>query len=641
VVLTLTDISALDKARARLAQLSAIVESSEDAIVGHTLDGTITSWNRGAEQLYGHAAADAIGDNVRMLLAPGADDEFEAYLDATRRGHKAEHVRALRRRKDRVAIDVSVTMSPICDRDGTVIGASAIARDITPLIAARRELEDREERIRLLLDSTAEAIFGIDRDGFCTFCNPACVRLLGYQSPQQLIGQAIHSLIHHTRADGTVHDEQDCRIFGVFRDGVGTHADDERLLRADGSEVPVEYWSYPVRHKGALVGAVVTFLDVTERKRAEDEVLTAARRREQFLAMLSHELRNPLAAVLHAVDTLQQGDGSTDADTAHKCQAIIERQAKHMARLLDDLLDVSRITRGKFELRKEDVDLRAPITAALESSAPRLRERDIQVDLRLPSRPVAVRGDPSRLQQVIMNLMTNAATYSPPGGRIELRLTADGERAQLEVADHGMGIERDMLGKIFELFVQAEQPLDRSLGGLGVGLSLARTIVDLHGGSIEAHSDGPGTGSRFVVTLPLQRHAIRDRRDEPPRRAGPCRIVVVEDQIDEREMLRIVLERRGHVVIDAADGVTAIDVIASEHPDVALIDIGLPSMHGYDVARHIRAREHLNDVMLVALTGYGAPADLAEARDAGFDDHVIKPAELSRLDQILAQRKRD
>jgi two-component system CheB/CheR fusion protein len=636
-VLTITDISALDKARARLAQLSAIVESSDDAIVGKTLDGVITTWNRGAEKLYGYTAEEAIGKNVRMLLVPGTNHEFEVYLKAVANGQKVEHAQEMQIRKDGTRIDVSVTLSPIFDPAGAIVGVSAIARDISPLVSAQRELEDREERIRLILDSTAEAILGLDRDGVCTFCNPAAVRVLGYRSSDELIGRAVHPLIHHTGIDGQPHDEHTCHIHRVYRDGIGTHVVDDLLWRADGTSLPVEYWSYPVLRNGLLVGAVVTFLDITDRRRAEDEVRTAARRREQFLAMLSHELRNPLAAVLNAIKVMQQGD--LDRETLARCQAVVERQARHMARLLDDLLDVSRVTRGKFELRKEDLDLRSPITAAVESAGPKLQEREIRLELSLPDAPLPVRGDASRLQQVVVNLLTNAANYSPSGSRVAINLVSKGDVAELRVVDQGMGIDRDMIGKIFELFVQAEQPLDRALGGLGVGLSLAKSIVELHAGTIEAHSDGPGRGSEFVVRIPLQRHALRERPREVQPQMSRCRIVLVEDQIDEREMLRIVLERRGHVVLDAVDGHAAVELIEREHPDVALIDIGLPGMSGYDVARAIRGREHLDDVILVALTGYGAPTDIAASREAGFDDHVIKPADLSRIEHILARCK--
>jgi two-component system CheB/CheR fusion protein len=326
-----------------------------------------------------------------------------------------------------------------------------------------------------------------------------------------------------------------------------------------------------------------------------------------------------------------------EADTLRRCQEVVERQSRHMARLLDDLLDVSRVTRGRFELRKSDVDLQEAVAAAIEGTAPRLAERRISLVVGGTKDPLPVRGDLTRLQQVVANLLVNAGIYSPAGSEVRLETETVDERAVVRVIDHGMGIEPEMLETIFELFVQAEQPLDRSLGGLGVGLSLARSIVELHGGTIRAHSDGHDRGATFEVAIPLQRRPVqRWRRDTVPAPRA-CRIVLVEDQADERDMLRMLLERRDHVVIDAADGPSAVQKILHEHPDIALIDIGLPHMNGYEVAQQIRSREELDDVVLVALTGYGAPNDLVAARDAGFDDHLIKPADVSRIEELLAR----
>jgi two-component system, chemotaxis family, CheB/CheR fusion protein len=633
VVLTLTDITSLDRARARLAQISAIVESSEDAIVGKALDGTIMTWNRGAERLYGYTADEAVGKNVRMLMTPASADEFVKFLGRIRTGEKIEHVRSMRIKKGGTPIEVSVTISPIYGPDGSLTGVSAIARDITPLLVVQRELEEREEQIRLLLESTAEAIVGIDRDGRCTFCNPAFARMLGRSSTDALIGEKVHPLLHE--ADD--HVEADCPILRTCRDGVATHTDDESLRRRDGSSAQMEYWTYPMRRHGEIVGAVMTMVDVTDRKAAEAEVRTGAQRREQFLAMLSHELRNPLAAVLNAVKLMHHTED--DATVVKRCVEVVDRQSRHMARLLDDLLDVSRITRGKFELRKEDLDLRRAVESAIESTMPRRAERKIELEVRMPQSPVWVRGDANRLQQVVVNLLSNAATYSPPGTRVLLELSMMGDECVLRVCDRGFGIPSEMIDRIFELFVQGDQHLDRSVGGLGVGLSLARNIVELHAGTIEAHSDGPDCGSEFVVRLPVLRRALAPRRDIKPNPGGRCRIVLVEDQDDSREMLQILLQKRGHVVIDAADGAAAIEAIEREHPDVALVDIGLPNISGYEVAREIRSREHLDDVLLVALTGYGAPADVASAREAGFDEHVIKPVELGTIEQILARHK--
>ncbi len=520
VVLTLTDLSALDRARAHVARLSAIVESSEDAIIGNTLEGTITTWNRGAERLFGYPAAEAIDRDLRMLIADGAEPELDRAQERILRGETIEHVQWLSRHRSGAAVEVSTTLSPIHDRHGAIVGVSAIGRDISPLLAAQRELEQRQRRITVLLEQAEEG----------------------------------------------------------------------------------------------------------------------ARHREQFIAMLSHELRNPLAAVMNATTLIGK---QPSAESVKRCQAVIERQARHMKRLLDDLLDVSRITRGKFQLILDDIDLRGSIEAAIESTAPLFAERGVTLEHSLPRQAMPMRGDASRLVQVVVNLLSNAANYSPRRSTVRLVVTVEGDRGVLRVIDHGVGIESELQSKIFDLFVQSEQRLDRSRGGLGVGLSLAKNIVDLHGGSIEVHSDGPDTGSDFKVSLPLSPRAVphlgSDRAGGG--RSGRCRIVLVDDQADSREMLRMLLESRDHLVIDVEDGPSAIDVITREKPDVAFIDIGLPAMNGYEVAQRIRDRPGLDDVMLVALTGYGAPSDISAARAAGFDEHVIKPAELAKLERILATRK--
>jgi two-component system CheB/CheR fusion protein len=268
-------------------------------------------------------------------------------------------------------------------------------------------------------------------------------------------------------------------------------------------------------------------------------------------------------------------------------------------------------------------------------------DRGVRLDHSLPHQAMPVRGDANRLVQVVVNLLSNAANYSPRASTVRLLVTIEDGQGVVRVIDHGVGIESELQSKIFDLFVQSEQRLDRSRGGLGVGLSLAKNIVDLHGGSIEVHSDGPGKGSDFKVSVPLVHGEVAMWALErtPARRGDRCRIVLVDDQEDSREMLRMLLESRDHIVIDVADGPTAIDVITRERPDVAFIDIGLPAMNGYEVAQRIRDRPGLDDVLLVALTGYGAPSDVSAARAAGFDEHLIKPAELAKLERILAAKK--
>jgi two-component system CheB/CheR fusion protein len=639
VVISLTDISALVRAQEKIRSLSLIVESSDDAVVGLTLGGVVTAWNAGAARLFGLTTAEAVGSRLHDVLAADGARELDDLLAAVGRGESVEHAEALRLPRERRHRDLSVSFSPVRDRSGAVIGAAAIARDVTALREAQREIAAREAHIRLLLDSTAEAIYGVDVDGICTFANRACARALGHESVEPLIGRRIEEVVrHHGRPDAAA-GEHPARQ--VLREGRGTHTADEELVRADGSRFPVEYWSHPIRGPQGVVGAVVTFIDIAERKRAEHAIREAAQRREQFLAMLSHELRNPLAAIVSATQVLRRSMDSPGL-VAH-ARDVIVRQSDHMARLLDDLLDVSRITRGGIDLRKEDIDLRAVVELAVEAAGPLLHERRMRLGLDLPAVPLPVRGDAARLQQVVGNLLSNAARYSERGSQVLVKAAREDAEVVLRVIDQGRGIEPGMREAIFDLFVQEEQGLDRRGGGLGVGLTLVRQIVGLHNGSVEARSEGRGRGSEFIVRLPYQDQAILTRPSEPTAAVNDSarRVALAEDQSDARQMLRVLLEQQGHIVLEATDGPSAVSLIERSHPDVAIVDIGLPDMDGYEVARRIRQQRQLDDVLLIALTGYGAAADVKLAHGAGFDDHLTKPCDSSRLAELIQRRRND
>jgi PAS domain S-box-containing protein len=640
VVLTLTDISALEQARARLAQLSAIVESSDDAIIGKTLDGIITTWNNGAFRLYGYTAEEAIGRHSTFLYPVERKGELEGVLRNVRDGQSVERLETSRVRKDGSQVEVAVTYSPIIDTTNTVIGVSAISRDITQLIRARQAIADREERIRLLLDSTAEAIYGIDLSGVCIFCNSACASLTGYDSPAALIGKQMLPLVHHSKADGSPNAPEQSPIYESMRNREGTHVDDEVIWRADGTAFPAEYWSHPILRNHEVIGAVVTFLDVTERRHAEQEIQEGVRRREQFLAMLSHELRNPLAAILSATRVLAKGEWPDDG--CREAGQVIARQANHMARLLDDLLDVARITRGRIELRKEPIDLRDTTRSAIEALGPLMAERRTRMDVDISDDVVPVIGDPTRLQQIQANLLSNASKYTDQGGNVRLEVRRDGDHALVRVSDDGRGIEPEMLPKIFDLFVQGTQSIARSEGGLGIGLTLLRSLVELHDGRVEAASDGPGRGSAFTVRLPLAKDASREASDRRATRREPVRTVaLVEDQADARRMMQILLEEQGVEVVTAENGAEGAALIERMHPDLALVDLGLPVMDGFDVARRIRQSGNNKRTRLVALSGYGQDADVQAALDAGFDEHLTKPPDPNRLERLLGGRGRD
>ncbi|HEY7499166.1 MAG TPA: chemotaxis protein CheB [Vicinamibacterales bacterium] len=633
VVLTLTDISPLEQARAKLAQLSAIVESSDDAIVGKTLDGVIMTWNRGATQLYGYAAEEAIGRHASFLYPPGHKDEIDHVLRQLRDNRPLERLITTRLRKDGTRVDVSVTFSPIHDGSNAVVGVSGISRDISQLVRAREEIAEREERIRLLLDSTAEAIYGIDLSGVCIFCNSACARLLGYDSPSALIGKQMHPLIHHTKPDGTPYAPEQSPIYQAMRHRDGAHVNDEVLWRADGTSFPAEYWSHPIFRNGNVIGAVVTFLDVTERRRAEQEIQDGVRRREQFLAMLSHELRNPLAAILSATRMLDNARWADDA--CREAGQVVTRQANHMARLLDDLLDVARITRGRIVLKKESIDLRTTARSAIESLRPQFESRGTRLVTMIEDAPIRVFGDPTRLQQIQANLLSNASKYSPPGSEARFELRCEGTEAMIRVSDNGRGIEPQILPKIFDLFVQGQPTLDRADGGLGIGLTLLRSLVELHDGRVEARSDGPGKGSVFTIWLPLESPKAAGEQvvtDEWPRVKT---VVLVEDQADARRMMQLLLESEGVTVFPADNGVEGVDLIDRVKPDLALVDLGLPVMSGFELARTVRSKGSAIQTRMVALSGYGQDSDIQASLDAGFDEHLTKPPDPARLEQLL------
>jgi signal transduction histidine kinase/CheY-like chemotaxis protein len=366
---------------------------------------------------------------------------------------------------------------------------------------------------------------------------------------------------------------------------------------------------------------------------ARADAEAANRSKDAFLAMLSHELRNPLGAITTAVELLDRLDDDTVAERA---RAVIARQAEHLARLVDDLLDVSRATSGKITLRREVVDLGAitrdavaALTARRAADAP-----DVAVDVG----PVHVHGDPVRLEQVVSNLTENALKYTPTGGRIDVRLREEDGHAVLTVEDTGIGIAPDLLPHVFDLFVQADRSLDRAAGGLGIGLTLVRRIVELHRGSVEATSEGPGRGSRFTVRLPSTAEA-------PPVPAAPpaapdvrLRVLVVEDNDDAREMLCHLVGVLGHEIHEAHDGAGAVEMILALRPDVTLIDIGLPGVDGYEVARRVRQAPKGADLHLVAVTGYGRGEDRERALAAGYDAHVVKPVDPARVAAVLAAR---
>jgi signal transduction histidine kinase len=377
---------------------------------------------------------------------------------------------------------------------------------------------------------------------------------------------------------------------------------------------------------------------IVQRKHAEDEARAGVELRDRFLAMLSHELRNPLSAILNAARLMDCEE--LDVESNRLAQGVIQRQSQHMARLLDDLLDVSRITRNKIEIRKQVIDLRIPAREAVEAIQALAAARAHRVHVDLPPEPLYVEGDPARLQQIQVNLLNNAVKYTPRNGQIGLSLTRDGEEAVLRVRDTGIGIPPQMREKVFDLFFQLDGAADSSDGGMGVGLTLVRTLVNLHDGTINVHSEGPSLGTEFMARFPLAKSIPRPETSDPLADAlSGKRVLIVDDNGDIRNTTLRLLQALGCEAFEAADGRLGIEAIQRHKPDFALIDIGMPGLNGYQTARQIRQLPECNRTMLIALTGYGQEDDRAKAFDAGFDAHLVKPIDLNELAKVVSSRK--
>jgi signal transduction histidine kinase/CheY-like chemotaxis protein len=413
------------------------------------------------------------------------------------------------------------------------------------------------------------------------------------------------------------------------------------LVRSDGTVLYVQNDVEPLCDtQGRPYGCVSVCVDVTARKLAEMSLRDADRRKDEFLATLSHELRNPLAPIRTAIEVMRLAHDNPEL--VEKARLTMERQLLHLVRITDDLLDIARITQNKVELRRERIDLRAVLQSAIEATRPFIDERGHALTIDLPRLPIWTDADFTRLAQVFSNLLNNAAKYTPPGGVIRVSTGETGAWASVTVSDTGTGIEAELLPSVFDMFTQLQAHRDRTHGGLGIGLTLARRLVALHGGTIEARSEGLGRGSSFVVRLPLMATAESDRapRHVEGAAAGECRILVAEDNPDAAEMMRVMLQVKGHDVRVALDGVQAVALAETFSPQIAFLDIGMPRMDGYEAARRIR--ELLGTrVMLVALTGWGQDEDKRRSHESGFDHHLTKPPEPDMLDHLILESARD
>lgn len=667
VVVSFIDITERKQAEEVRLWLSAVVASSMDAIISFSPDLTILSWNAGAAEMFGYDASEAIGHPLGLLYQP-QESRQEEIASVLRDGRAVNNLERVRQRKDGSLVHVALSISPIKDGMDVVIGGTAIARDVTAQKKAAEALRSSEERLRLMVESAGDfAIFSMDLDRCITIWNSGAQRLLGYTEAEVLgrSGDIIFRM--EDRAEGAPEEESKTALTE------GRAADDRFHMRKDGSLFWASGAMMLMRDaQGQAVGFVKILRDQTAAREAqqalqrseaeltqaliENEKARAALQeadtaKDRFLAVLSHELRNPLASIDSAASLLlTPGVRGNDRESAAQ---VVRRQAKAMKSLMNDLLDVSRLTFGRLELHRQQVLLAPIIEAALETTRPLLDSAGHILKMDVPAYPIQLDADPLRLNQVLSNLLTNSIKYTAPGGEIRLKVKMEGKQVVITVSDNGVGMAAGDIERMFEMFAQADVLVDRTNAGLGIGLALVRNIVELHGGTVEASSAGPGKGSEFRVRLPATRAvtmAVSEPEAPPVAPSAPERsqrkrglILIADDNIDAGWGLAKLLEISGFATVRVQGGVEAVKECARQKPDIAILDIGMPDLSGHDVARQIRATEWGGQIVLVAATGWGQESDERKALEAGFDAHMTKPVDLRKLsamvDELMAKRR--
>ena len=630
------------------ARLAAIVASSDDVIVSKTLDGIITSWNPAAEHIFGWTEAEAVGRHITLIIPEDRWAEEDNVLARIRRGERVDHFETVRRAKDGRLVTVSLTVSPIQDPSGRIVGASKVARDITE----QRHTEVELRRFAAVVESSDDVIVSKTLDGIITSWNPAAERLFGW-TEAEAVGRHITLIIPEDRLA-----EEDDVLVRIRRGERVDHFETVRRTR-DGRLVEVSITVSPVKDaRGRVVGASKIGRDITERRLLEDqrarllareqearrqaEALNTAK--DELLATVSHELRTPLNSIFGWARMMQSGE----LDEAGRARAVntILRNVTAQTRLVDDLLDLSRIAAGRMRLDFDRVDLNALIDAALETVRPAARAKNITLVAALDASVGTVEGAADRLQQVVWNLLMNSVKFTPAGGRVDIASHRGPEAVSIVVTDSGQGIAADVLPYVFEPFRQEDSSSTRAQGGLGLGLTLVRRLVEIHGGQVVAESPGKGRGSTFTVTLP----PFTSRRTTPEsapastdaghgRRAlDGARVLVVDDDPEFLDLSAMSLRRAGADVRAVSSAARAYELVVSWLPHVVLTDLAMPGEDGFMLAAALRTlfTERRAHVSIVAVTAYGTSESRARAAVAGFDRYLTKPLDPADLATAVA-----
>jgi PAS domain S-box-containing protein len=574
----------------------------------------------------GPFASSSVNASLLLLLAFVSIVAVTGLVLSAVVGQRRRAREALQQARDDLELRVSLRTQELEEAN------QSLRQDIVVRTKLEDELRRSEEKFRLLVGGIRDyAVFMLDPEGRIATWNEGAEAIKGYKA-EEIIGEHF-SRFYPQEAIDAKFPQMELEVAAR----VGRFEDEGWRLRKDGSA----FWANVIitalfDSNGKLRGFAKVTRDMTERRRVV-ALEESERKMNEFLAMLGHELRNPLAPIRNALDLMRiQANGDSRLEWA---RSVIDRQLTQLTRLVDDLLDVGRISSGKIALRKEPIEINAAVQRAVEASRPLADASRHTLEVRLSPEPLSLDGDLIRLAQVVLNLLTNAIKYTPAGGRIEVDVAREGAFAVVRVKDTGIGMSPELMPKVFDLFVQGERSLDRSEGGLGIGLTLVKRLVSLHGGTVSAHSDGPGRGSEFAISLPALAQSAEPKKVESVASGAAAhrrsRVLVVDDNRDSADTLAALLEAWGHDVRTLYDGPSAIAAVAEFQPKVVLLDIGLPKMNGYEVAAQLRKSANGRSLILVAFTGYGQDEDRRRVREAGFDYHLVKPLEPAELEKIL------
>lgn len=601
--------------------------------------GHIMTWNIGAERIKGYSPSEIIGKHFSTFYTRDAVEsgwpDYELKVAAMEGRFEDEGWRV---RKDGGRFWANVVITALRDERGQLLGFSKITRDLTERKMHEEALRQSEERFRLLIEGVADyAIFMLDPEGIVTSWNAGAQNIKGY-AREEIIGK--HFSRFYTAED--IRAGKPWEELSVARREGRAESEGWRI-RKDGTR----FWSRVVvtalrDGDGTLRGFAKVTQDLSERRHMQD-LEKAAKNVNEFIGVLAHEMRNPLAPIRMAVKVM--ADAPPDDPIQQAMRDTIDRQSAHLARIVDDMLDIARLTRGTLSMTSAPVNLADVVRDAVEAAQPAIGQCGHRLHVHLPPDGLTVMGDIDRLTQMTANIVNNAARYTPRNGNIWIDGRIEGDNAVLAVRDDGCGIEPAMIDRIFGMFVQGRPALQRVGGGLGIGLALARRIAELHGGSLHARSDGENKGSEFTITIPLAEETVlkRARKPEQPDAADSTtlvarRVLVVDDNMDAAGALGTLLMSLGHETRVAYDGLQAIRMANDFKPDIVLLDIGMPGLDGYEVARRLRGLDSTRDMRIIAVTGWGQETDRVRSREAGFDLHLVKPVDTRDLALALSER---